>query len=62
VLIGLKQKSDFLGSKLTIALTVATIFVTKPFIHAGFNGRDKEKVKHFPVWAPGVAVVSPGIL
>jgi len=40
-----KQISDFIGSKLTISLTVATILVTKPFIHAGFVKHDKEKVK-----------------
>ena len=41
----LKQISDFIGSKLTISLTVATILVTKPFIQAGLIRHDKEKVK-----------------
>ena len=41
----LKQKNVFIGSKLTISLTVATILVTKPFIHAGLIRRDKEMVK-----------------
>jgi len=40
-----KPISEFLGSKLTISLTVATVLVTKPFIHAGFNKHDKETVK-----------------
>ena len=40
-----KQISNFIGSKLTISLTVATILVTKPFIHAGLIRHDKEKVK-----------------
>jgi hypothetical protein len=40
-----KPIHDRLGSKLTISLTVATILVTKPFIHAGLVEHDKETVK-----------------
>jgi hypothetical protein len=40
-----KPIGEFIGSKLTISLTVATVLVTKPFIHAGLVERDKEKVK-----------------
>ena len=47
-----KQISDFIGSKLTISLTVATVFVTKPFIHAGFIKHDKEKVKFWMLHQP----------
>ena len=40
-----KQIHDLIGSKLTISLTVATVPVTKPLIHAGFIKHDKETVK-----------------
>jgi hypothetical protein len=45
-----KLKSNFIGSKLTISLTVATIFVTKPFIHEGLIRRDKETVKFWVLY------------
>ena len=42
-----KRIQTVIGSKLTNSLTVATIIVTKPFIHNGFNRHDNVKVKFF---------------
>ncbi|MEI8291969.1 MAG: hypothetical protein WCH99_21065, partial [Verrucomicrobiota bacterium] len=57
--ISFKLINYFIGSKLTNSLTVATVLVTKPFIHAGFIRRDKETVKFRMLYQPLTTIAPP---